>query len=537
MNKLEELKISLIEEVNKRMVDKIIEPTNAELLIKLINNAESETEALAIAELGTTYKRTGFHFDKRLEKMGSDIKYLVKNEDLSFVVNKDSKTHKLIIGDNYDALLNLDRIYRGMIDVIYIDPPYGSNSMGEFADTNYTNAITRDNLLSMLYPRLQIAKELLSEEGVICCSIDDRNMAYIKCLFDEVFDESNLLGIISVVNNLKGRSDDLFFATATEYLLVYAKDVSCAKINGFSMSEEQSNEYKFSDEIGNYKLVALKKTGKNCYRENRVNLYYPIYFDEVNNVLSLEEMPNSIKIVPEINGRDGCWRWGKEKFNKYGKTELVCKKSKEGYQIYVKMRDSVDGEMRTVKPKTVFLDPKYDSGNGTRMLKDILGDKIFENPKPVEFLKDIFHITSSKNSIILDFFAGSGTTGQAVMELNKEDGGNRQFILCTNNEITNTTPNGIALDVTTKRLKRIMSGFCYDNSSDFKWGLKNEPFGDNLDVLDIKYVNNAEYREGKSAFEVIDETLYDLPKFESIEEKIHWVCNNFERTQKYLKGE
>lgn len=184
----------LLNEIDRRLKDKIIEKSNADLIKKLINNAETLTEAIAIAELGTTYKKTGFHFEKRLENIEEDtVKYFKKNDDLSFYDEADDGVNKLIIGDNYDALLNLLIQYRGKIDVIYIDPPYSKNSMGEFAETNYHNALTRDNLLSMLYPRLTLAKELLSPEGFIFCSIDDKNYAYVKCLFDDIFDESNFI--------------------------------------------------------------------------------------------------------------------------------------------------------------------------------------------------------------------------------------------------------------------------------------------------------------------------------------------------------
>lgn len=195
-NNLEINKQSLIDEINLRVDDKILERSNADLLIKLINQAETLTEAISIAELGTTYKRTGFHFDKRLEKIGNTIKYFKKNEKLSFSDGSGDVPNKLIIGDNYDALLNLLVEYKGRIDVIYIDPPYGKDSMGEFAQTNYDNALTRDNLLSMLYPRLLIAKQLLFTSGAIFCSIDDRNYAYVKCLFDEIFEEKNFIGTL-----------------------------------------------------------------------------------------------------------------------------------------------------------------------------------------------------------------------------------------------------------------------------------------------------------------------------------------------------
>ena len=144
------IKKGLIAELDKRVEDKIMEPTNAALLKKLITNADNDDEAMCIAELGTTYKSTGLHFDRRLEKMTSDIRYFKKNEALSFHTDDSKPTHKLIIGDNYEALQNLLIQYKNSIDVIYIDPPYGKDSMGEFAKTNYENAITRDNLLSML---------------------------------------------------------------------------------------------------------------------------------------------------------------------------------------------------------------------------------------------------------------------------------------------------------------------------------------------------------------------------------------------------
>lgn len=134
-NTLENSKQGLIAEIDRRVNDKIIEKSNADLIKKLINNADTLTEAIAIAELGTTYKRTGLHFDKRLEKFEDTIKYFTKNEKLSFSDDSDKEPHKLIIGDNYDALLNLLIQYKGKIDVIYIDPPYGKDSMGEFAET------------------------------------------------------------------------------------------------------------------------------------------------------------------------------------------------------------------------------------------------------------------------------------------------------------------------------------------------------------------------------------------------------------------
>ena len=146
----------------------------------------------------------------------------------------------------------------------------------------------------------------------------------------------------------------------------------------------------------------------------------------------------------------------------------------------------------------------------------------------------MINLHPNKSAIILDFFVGSGTTGQAVLELNKEDNGKRQFILVTNNEKTDTTPKGIAYDVTSKRLKRVMTGKCYDGTSNFDWLKKNKPLGDNLLVLDIAEVSNFEAVSGKTALDVIDETLYGNERF-TVKEKVEWVCNNFDVTQKQLE--
>lgn len=161
-------------------------------------------------------------------------------------------------------------------------------------------------------------------------------------------------------------------------------------------------------------------------------------------------------------------------------------------------------------------------------------DSNFDYPKPTSLIKQLINTLNKKDIVILDFFAGSGTTGQAVLELNKEDGGNRTFILCTNNEKTDTNPNGIAYDVTSKRLKRVMTGSCYDGTNDFEWIKKNNPLGDNLDVLEIAEVSNSEQTEGKSPFDVIDEELYGEVKM-TPKDKIKWVCENFSVTQKYLE--
>ncbi len=513
------------------MEERILEPENLALLSKLINQAETTKEAIEIAKLGTSYKRTGFHFDKKIEKLGNNIKYFKKNEELSFTQKDAKNTHKLIIGDNFDALQNLLITYKNKIDVIYIDPPYGKDDMGQFAETNYNNAITRDNLLSMLYPRLFLAKQLLSDEGVIFCSIDDKNQAYVKCLFDEIFGESNFVTNF-VWKSTPGSNTGDDIKTVTEYVLTYCKYKSLFTAKNKKIEDEESyclfDEYK--ERRGGYKTNKLDRrmTGKH-YSES---LNYAI------------PMPDGSALFPggKSQRQDNWnWRWSEEKV-KWGITNgfIDIKQTDIDHQwtVYFKQYLNVNNEDKLITrslPHTNFLDflEKTSSAQGTSENLSIFENKSFDYPKPINLIKYLISIFPQNRCLVLDFFAGSGTTGQSVLELNREDEGNRTFILCTNNEITNANPNGIALDVTSKRLKRVMTGSCYDGSSDFDWIKKNEPLGDNLDVYEIAEVSNSEQSSGKTPFDVIDETLYGQPSLLP-DEKIEWVCKNFEHTQKYL---
>lgn len=521
-NNIEKSKQELIAEIDKRIDDKIIEKTNADLLKKLINNAETLTEAIAIAELGTTYKRTGFHFDKRLEKINSTIKYLKKNEVLSFKTDENATTHKLIIGDNYDALLNLLIEYKGKIDVIYIDPPYGKDSMGEFAKTNYENSLTRDNLLSMLYARLAIAKQLLSDNGVIFCSIDDKNQAYVKCLFDEIFSESNFVAMISRATGTTTGQDANKLGASLDYLLMYQKTDDFT-LYGIEMEEKDLLRFDQEDDKGKYSILQMRKTGNGDRRQDRPNMYYAVLD------------PNGKEVFPiGPTGYDSRWRFERKTYEKMCQDNMIVwKKSKNG-ELAPYVKYYLEGRKKQVSN---LWDKMDGNKKGSLELKEILGDKLFANPKPTQLIKKCINIsTIDKQAIILDFFAGSGTTGQAVLELNKEDKGNRKFILATSNEITDTTPNGIVKDVTSKRLKRIMTGKCYDGTDNFKWLEKNKPLGDNLDVYEINTVANFEATKDKTPFDVIDETLYGKEKL-SVNDKIKWVCENFDGTQSFVEND
>lgn len=529
---MDKTKRDLIEEINRRVKDRILEQSNATLLNKFISASDSVSEAISIAQLGTTYKRTGLHYDKRIEKIGDDIVYFKKNEKLSFKSSDGKPVHKLIIGDNYQALQNLLIQYKGKIDVIYLDPPYGKDSMGEFAKTNYDNSISRDNLLSMLYPRLFLAKQLLTDSGVIFCSVDDKNQAYIKCLFDEVFGERNYITTFPKKGS-GGRQDSKFFAIVHEYLLCYTNNAELFVSGVIPVSKK----YKCYDEIKKlyYNEQLLRKWGDNSRRENRPNLYYPIYYNEAQGTLSIERKTDKdVEIFPMLEpGVEGCWRWGKTTMKEaFDDGLVVVKKKKDEYIPYEKLYEEPEEESN--KLYSSWLDD-IDNSTGAKLFKTILPPERFKYPKAVDFMERIITMSNVKqDGIVLDFFAGSGTTGHAVLDLNL-DGCNRTFILCQLNEITDTTPNGIAYDVTAPRLKRIMTGECYDGTKDFKWLLDNEPYGGGLDVYELETVANFESLEGKTPFDVIDETLYGKEKFKTIKDKIDWVCSNFEHTQRYIE--
>lgn len=532
----EKIKEELIAEIERRKEDKIIEPTNAELIEKLINASDNINEAISIAELGTTYKRTGIHFDKRLEKLTNNVKYFEKNTKLSFEGKEDNLKHKLVIGDNYDALLNLLIEYRNKVDIIYIDPPYGKDNMGEFAETNYENAITRDNLLSMLYPRLLLAKQLLSNEGIIFISIDDRNQAYIKCLMDEIWEENCFIACIPRKTGAgnAAANGDAQLRKPFDYLLLYKK----SKMSTLTKIAVGEKKYPYTDEHGNYDLKQFQATGSDATRTARPNLFYPIYRSE-NDKLYLEEQSDTVEVIypKKIKGEDGRWMWQPKKFKLDAEKYLVYHNGELKRKVYY---DETQDQIKYQVEQAWLDNSKYRNSEGTKELNSIMNSEkpIFSNPKPVGLIKWCINLCANSDAIVLDFFAGSGTTGHATLELNREDGGNRQFILCTNNEVTIECPNGIAYDVTSRRLKRIMTGECYDGNKNFKL-LKNnfKPYDNSLEVVEIKTVANFEKTEGKTPFDVIDETLYGKDEFDTIREKIEWVCNNFEITEKNIESD
>ena len=282
------------------------------------------------------------------------------------------------------------------------------------------------NWLNMMYPRLRLAANLLRDDGVIFISVDEHEEHNLRKVCDEVFGEEHFIASVAVVNNLKGRSDDKYIATAHEWLLIYQK--GNFETYGVPIPEEYVEEYNLSDENGRYRLQGLRKRGSGAKREDRPNMFYPFYYNPQTKTLTLTKEENAIEIIPKLSdGTDGRWRWGKdtaiERINELT-AQLVAGRNE--YDIFQK---DYLYEGKRIKPKSVWIGSEFSAESGTLQTKALIGKGIFETPKSIDLIKYCLAQATTGDDIILDFFSGSATTADAVMSLNAEDGGNRKYIL------------------------------------------------------------------------------------------------------------
>ena len=434
------------------------------------------------------------------EEHEEDVDVKMRNHIPVFTEEKDKEITRipggdynfLIEGDNLHSLKLLEKTHRGKIDVIYIDPPYNTGNAFKYADDNVDldDKFRHSKWLSFIQSRLKIAYTLLSEEGIIFISIDDNEQADLKLLCDEVFGEKNFFTQIIVQSNKRGQTYKQI-AKTHEYILVYTKTED-AEFNEIEKTDDD-NDLTLLDNISNYNIRELRNRNPKFGRFNRPNLFYPFYVNpsivdkdgfspvslKKNDEYWIEACPYNSK------GVESCWRWGKtlSELNINSDTQisnLVARKKNDGnYNIYEKYRKT------TYKAKSIWAETEMTTEHGTVQLGEMgLADK-FDFPKPVELISKCLQIGSNPDSIILDFFAGSGTTGQAVMELNKKDNGKRRFILCTNNE------NKICEEATYNRLKCVINGYEYK--------------GKNIDILFQKKIGVRELKH-------IDEYLEEINK-------------------------
>lgn len=343
-----------------------------------------------------------------------------------------------------------------------------------------------------------------------------------------MFGERNFVASIIWQKIHSIKNDAKYLSDCHEYILVYARNIDLLEINLLPRTEEMNARYTNpdNDPRGPWQSGDLVANGE------RKNGHFIV------------KSPTTGCEFDVPQGKH--WVYSEENMQ-----ELIRTNS-----LYFGVRgDAFPRKKRFLSevqsgrtPGTIWLSEEVGHNqSATKEVIAIFGERgKFDFPKPTQLIQQLLQISSNPESVVLDFFAGSGTTAQAVLELNRSEKvegdlitaglpeGNRTFILCQKNEITDTTPNGIAYDVTAKRLKRIMTGECYDGTKDFEWIKKNKPYGGNLDVYEIDKVADFEYTEGKSPFDVIDETLYGLPRFATLQEKIDWVCTHFSNARKQL---
>lgn len=367
-------------------------------------------------------------------------------------VDFDTTQNLYIEGDNLAVLKLLRETYLGQIKMIYIDPPYNTGNdfvySDDFAESaeeymahsgqfdedgnrmvqnTESNGRFHTDWLNMIYPRLKLAKDLLSNDGSIFISIDDNEVENLRKACDEVFGDANFIAQLSIVVKTEGRQYG-HFAKTHEYLLVYAKSVENVMMNEIRPTD---GEFKYYDQKGGFNIIGLRNRAVRIFNStNRPNLRYPFYvninekdqygFSQVSTIPSegWQEVWASV-----VDGLESVWRWGKETAEK-NKDELVALQGNDSeIRIFKKDRDL------TTLPKTIWFEKELNSIVGTREVAELVGKGMFNFPKPLYLLKRIVEIASDKNSIILDFFSGSATTAHAVMQLNAEDGGHRRFIM------------------------------------------------------------------------------------------------------------
>ena len=424
-------------------------------LIKRINTLEGLTDKERSALLGLLRenKTYGLVWEDKPEdveeRLRDELPILTEVPERAILSeDKDAPNHIMIEGDNLEALATLAYTHEGKIDIIYIDPPYNTGNKDFRYNDIYVDkedSYRHSKWLSFMSRRLKIAKKLLADRGIIFISIDDNEQAQLKLLCDEVFGNKNFVADLIWSNQEGGgSSDSKLFRIKHEHIIVFSKDISQLDIKGVDITNE--DRYKEEDEYSKVRgKYYLQKLGMGSIQYSE-SLNYPII------------APDGSEIYPSDNnnGKKACWRWSKEKLN-WGIENgfIVIKKSKNIWTVYTKQYLNCDnnGEIiiRTQRPLGII--DKFSSTQAAKFLESIGLSKLFNYSKPTDLIKYLIDRFVDFNPIILDFFAGSGTTLHATMQLNAEDGGHRQCILVTNNE------NNICEEVTYKRNRRVIQGY------------------------------------------------------------------------------
>lgn len=378
-------------------------------------------------------------------------------------VDFDHTQNLYIEGDNLDVLKALRETYLGKVKMIYIDPPYNTGndfvynddfaqSRDEFEETSglfddegnqtidpmqrntESNGRFHTDWLNMIYPRLKVARDLLSDDGVIFISIDDNEVENLRKVCDEIFGEQNFITSIIIRANSRGQTYNQI-AKTHEYILVYSKTPT-AELYDLEKDMDKS-DLNLKDDIGAFNIRELRNRNPKFGKHNRPGLFYPIYVnpsiidrDGFHPISLNKDNDYCIEVFPYNSiGKESCWRWGKTKFeincseNTFRSNVVAKEKSSGGYNIYEKYRKT------TYKPKSIWDDNIFLTETGTVKLKELGFNGEFDFPKPTDLIKRCLSLSTQEDDTVLDFFSGSATTAHAVMQINAEDGGNRKFIM------------------------------------------------------------------------------------------------------------
>lgn len=457
-----------MENLSKRKRDEMI------AFLEFLKKQHSDDDSLMAInsiERELTAKKYGLIWEEHQEevdkKMETHIPVFSEVPEYEVMEDEHNTTFNFLLeGDNLHSLKLLEKTNRGKVNIIYIDPPYNTGNKDFVYNDEFVgreDLFRHSTWLSFMSERLRIAYKLLSKDGVIFVSIDDNEQAQLKLLMDEIFSEDNFIMCMPRITKKSGKTTSAY-AKNHDYILVYTKrdqDI-------FVMEEHEDNAFKYADEY-------IEERGK--YKLNQTLDYNSLsYSPSLDYPLEIEGevfYPGGSKELWEERQRgkhrraDWAWRWSKKLFQfGYDNGFVVIKRKKDGSaRIYTKtylnakIGKNSNGDFIIEHNKRVkatssieYIDNKYSNDNAKKDLSIFgLGDK-FDYSKPVELIKKLIKAYYKNNALVLDFFAGSGTTAQAVLELNKEDSGSRRFILCTNNE------NNICREVTYQRIKSILTG-------------------------------------------------------------------------------
>ena len=373
-------------------------------------------------------------------------------------VDWDSTENLYIEGDNLEVLKLLQQSYLEKIKMIYIDPPYntghdfvypdsfvmdndeydeGTGYFDEEGNINFARensaALGRyhSDWCSMMYSRLMLARNLLTKDGVIFISIDDNEVFNLKKICDEVFGASNYVVQLAVQLNPRGRNLDVFVAKTYESVLVYAKDYSQAStISGVEKEGKMVEEYNKEDEVGKYRAIGLRNRNQAFNPQTRPNLYYPLYVNPKNRKVSTQRSEEfTDEVFPDApDGTQTCWTWMRQKVEEENHL-IIAEKSGDEWRIFRKDYLLKDGAVATTLVKSLWTDNTINNDWGKKAIKELFGSNVMSFPKAPELIKKMIQIGTDQDAIIMDFFSGSATTAQAVMEVNAADGGHRKFIM------------------------------------------------------------------------------------------------------------